>query len=51
MDIPALVKTELIELFGKKYGVDEAKLFYSLLYFSYSIPNIILPLIGGSLCD
>ncbi|EGR31964.1 major facilitator superfamily protein, putative, partial [Ichthyophthirius multifiliis] len=51
MDIPALIKSQIEEVFSPIYGKEETQIYYSFLYSVYSIPNIILPLFGGILCD
>ncbi|KRX09218.1 Major facilitator superfamily domain, general substrate transporter [Pseudocohnilembus persalinus] len=50
-DIPAALKTEILEQFSPKYGQETSEIFFSFLYTFYSIPNIVLPLMGGVLCD
>ncbi|EGR34440.1 major facilitator superfamily protein, putative [Ichthyophthirius multifiliis] len=51
LDIPAVLRSELVEHFTPVYGKEDAEIYYSFLYTVYSMPNIVLPLYGGVLSD
>ncbi|KAF9423757.1 hypothetical protein BGZ94_008182 [Podila epigama] len=48
-DIPAALNVQLEEWMGTSYEVHQYQL--NMLYSAYSLPNIILPLLGGFLID
>ena len=51
LDIPAVLRSEIVDNFTAKHGKENSEFYYSFLYTIYSIPNIILPIYGGVLSD
>ncbi|CAD8185695.1 unnamed protein product [Paramecium pentaurelia] len=50
-DQPALLKEQIMQTYSPIYGEHLTSFYFSFMYSFYSIPNIILPLVGGFMSD
>ncbi|CAD8100810.1 unnamed protein product [Paramecium sonneborni] len=50
-DQPALLKEQIMQTYSPIYGEHFTSFYFSFMYSFYSIPNIILPLVGGFMSD
>ncbi|CAD8197327.1 unnamed protein product [Paramecium octaurelia] len=50
-DQPALLKEQIVQTYSPIYGEHLTNFYFSFMYSFYSIPNIILPLVGGFMSD
>ncbi|CAD8178769.1 unnamed protein product [Paramecium octaurelia] len=50
-DQPALLKEQIMQAYIPVYGEQLTGFYFSFMYSFYSIPNIILPLVGGFMSD
>lgn len=51
LDIPAVLKEQIIDHLMAHHSYSRAELYYSLLYTVYNMPNMVLPLLGGFFTD
>eukprot|EP01017_Pseudomicrothorax_dubius_P038625 TRINITY_DN581_c0_g2_i5.p1 TRINITY_DN581_c0_g2~~TRINITY_DN581_c0_g2_i5.p1 ORF type:complete len:444 (-),score=38.55 TRINITY_DN581_c0_g2_i5:359-1690(-) len=49
-DIPSIIKNDFLVYFSQYPNLD-AEYVFDMLYTTYSIPNIVIPIFGGIICD